>query len=129
MKGSIFKTHFPILMKQLVPLLIVSIALSSGLSATAQDLPAVSSGVNTDLQKALADLAEARKQVETERLPMARTLTELEQKLIDRKAEYAKAQRFQDNQLVELNQLKQEARRTSEEVKYIDALFSEYAKA
>lgn len=116
-------------MKQLVLLILVSLALSSGLSNRAQDLAAVSSGVATDLQKALADLADARKQVEAERLPMARTLTDLEQKLIDRKAEYAKAQRFQDNQLVELNQLKQEARRASEEVKYIDALVSEYAKA
>jgi biopolymer transport protein ExbB len=129
MIAVIFKLQFPIHMKQLVPLLIVSIALTSGLSAPAQDLAAVSSGVSADLQKALADLAEARKQVEAERLPMARTLTELEQKLIDRKAEYAKAQRFQENQLVELNQLKQEARRASDEVKYIDALISEYAKA
>ena len=116
-------------MKQLVPFIIISLALASGVGVRAQDLAAVSSGVTADLQKALADLAEARKQVETERLPMARTLTELEQKLIDRKAEYAKAQRFQDNQLVELNQLKSEARRASEEVKYIDALMSEYAKA
>ena len=116
-------------MKQLVSLIILSLALSSGLSVRAQDLAAVSSGVTTDLQKALTDLADARKQVEAERLPMARNLTELEQKLIDRKAEYGKSQRFQDNQLVELNQLKQEARRASDEVKYIDALVSEYAKA
>ena len=92
-------------MKQLVPLIIVSLALSSGLNVHAQDLAAVSTSVSADLQKALTDLADARKQVEAERLPMARTLTELEQKLIDRKAEYGKAQRFQDNQLVELNQL------------------------
>ena len=129
MTALILKLQFPIRMKQLVPLIIISLALSFGLGAHAQDLAAVSSGATTDLQKALTDLADARKQVEAERLPMARTLTELEQKLIDRKAEYGKAQRFQDNQLVELNQLKQEARRASEEVKYIDALMSEYAKA
>jgi biopolymer transport protein ExbB len=129
MTAQIFKPHFSIRMKQLVPLIIVSLALASGLSVRAQDLAAVSTGVSADLQKALSDLAEARKQVEAERLPMARTLTELEQKLIDRKAEYAKAQRFQDNQLVELNQLKQEARRASDEVKYIDALITEYGKA
>jgi hypothetical protein len=73
MIAVIFKLQFPIHMKQLVPLLIVSIALTSGLSAPAQDLAAVSSGVSADLQKALADLAEARKQVEAERLPRARS--------------------------------------------------------
>ena len=129
MTALIFKPHFLKRMKQLVPLIIAALALASGVGVRAQDLAAVSSGVTADLQKALTDLSDARKQVEAERLPMARTLTELEQKLIDRKAEYAKAQRFQDNQLVELNQLKQEARRASEEVKYIDALLSEYAKA
>jgi biopolymer transport protein ExbB len=116
-------------MKSFVSLVTLTFALGFATSVVAQDLAAVSSGVSADLQKALADLADARKAVEAERLPMARALTELEQKLIDRKAEYAKAQRFQDNQLVELNQLKQEARRASEEVKYIDALLTEYAKA
>ncbi len=53
----------------------------------------------------------------------------MEQKLIDRRAEFAKAQRFQENQLVELNTLKAEARRVSEEVKYIDSLLTEYARA
>ena len=44
-------------MKPLVPLLIVSLTLALGVRA--QDLAAVSSGVTSDLQKALTDLAEA----------------------------------------------------------------------
>lgn len=118
-------------MKHIVSLIIVQLALALSFSgsARAQDLEAVASGVSADLQKALTDLAAARKEVEDQRLPLARQLTELEQKLIDRKAEFAKAQRFQENQLVELNQLKGEARKLGEEVKYIDSLLSEYARA
>ncbi len=98
-------------------------------SRAAGDLEAVSAGVGTDLEKALALLTAARKEVEDARLPLARRLSELEQKLIERKAEYAKAQRFQDNQLVELNALKREAGERSAEVKFIDSMLTEYAKA
>jgi biopolymer transport protein ExbB len=97
--------------------------------AAAQDLENLASGANGDLQKAMAELTAARQEVEAERLPLARHLTELEQKLAERKAEFAKAQRFQENQLVELNALKTEAKLRSEEVKYIDSLVSEYARA
>jgi hypothetical protein len=70
-----------------------------------------------------------RQSIEAERLPLARQVTELEQKLADRRVEFAKAQRFQENQLVELNALKNEARQRSEEVKYVDSLLTEYARA
>src|SRR5204862_3040922 len=63
------------------------------------------------------------------RLPLARQLTDLEQKVVDRKSDLAKAQRLQENQLVEMNALKADAKRQSEEVKYIDSLLSEYARA
>lgn len=109
-------------------LLILALALAS-IGVAAQDLDSVASGAAADLQKALAELTAARQEVETERLPLARQLTELEQKLADRKAEFARAQRFQDNQLVELNALKADARLRSDEVKFVDSLLSEYARA
>ena len=95
----------------------------------AQDLAAVSSAASQDVAKALSELAEVRKKVEGERIPLARELAALEQKLLDRRGELAKAQRFQENQLVELNALKAEARKRGEEVKYVDSLLSEYARA
>jgi biopolymer transport protein ExbB len=83
----------------------------------------------SDLGAATAELSAARAEVEAERLPLARKVSELEQQLIARRAELAKAQRFQDNQLVELNALKSEAKRLSDEVKYVDSLIGEYGKA
>jgi biopolymer transport protein ExbB len=116
-------------MKPIVPLLQLTLALALTTTLPGQDLDNLASGVSADLQKALAELSTARQEVEAERLPLARALTELEQKLIERRNEYAKAQRFQENQLVELNSLKAEARQRSEEVKYIDSLLTEYARA
>jgi biopolymer transport protein ExbB len=87
------------------------------------------SGANDDLQKASAELSAVRKEIEDERLPLARKVTELEQQLINRRADLAKAQRFQENQLVELNALKSDAKRQADEVKYIDSLVTEYSRA
>jgi biopolymer transport protein ExbB len=109
--------------------LIFSVLVAAPLCGPAKDLESVASGAASDLQKVMAELAGARQEIETERLPMARQLTESEQKLMDRRAELARAQRFQENQLVELNALKTEAKRQSDEVKYVDSLLSEYARA
>lgn len=92
-------------------------------------LDGVVSGATGDLQKASAELSTVRQQIEAERLPLARKVTELEQQLINRRADLAKAQRFQENQLVELNALKGDAKRQADEVKYIESLLTEYARA
>jgi len=93
------------------------------------DLDRLAAESATDLEQALAALTAARQEVEAERLPLARRVGEQEQQLAARRSEYAKAQRFQENQLVELNALKAEARGRGEEVKYIDSLLSEYGRA
>jgi biopolymer transport protein ExbB len=109
--------------------LILLVAVLSPLLAAAQDLEGLSTAASADLQKALAELSATRKEIEAERLPLARQITELEQNLSERKAELAKSQRFQENQLVELNALKADARLQADEVKYVDSLLTEYAKA
>lgn len=99
------------------------------LSALGQGLEAVTSGANADLQKALAELAELRRTIESEKLPLAQSVNGLEQKLLDQKAALQKAERFQENQLVELNALKSQVRARAEEVKYLESLLAEYARS
>src|SRR5688572_18609911 len=111
------------------PRAVLALLLAIPLCAPAQDLSSAASNAQKDLQSAVTELAALRQQIEAERLPLARQLADLEQKLSERKAELTRAQRFQENQLVELNALKTEARRLGEEVKYTDALLTEYARA
>src|SRR5262245_32508111 len=111
-------------------LILIALTLAPmSLQCVAQDLGDVASGASADLQQALAELSTVRSQIEAERLPLARQLTDLESKLSDRKAEFTRIQRVQENQLVELNALKTEAKRQADEVKYIDSLLNEYARA
>ncbi len=107
----------------------VALLLATQLASQGQTVDSVLSGANDDLQKASVELSAVRKEIENERLPLARKVTELEQQLINRRADLAKAQRFQENQLVELNALKADAKRQADEVKYIDSLVTEYSRA
>jgi biopolymer transport protein ExbB len=95
----------------------------------AQTLEGVLTSASSDLKQATAELTAVRAQIEAERLPLARRVSELEQSLLSRRAELAKLQRFQENQLVELNALKTEAKRVSDEVKYCESLLTEYTRA
>jgi len=118
----------PILLNWVQALLFA--ALTAGpLNGAEPDLNALAAGASADLQKALSDLAKVREHVEADRLPLARELNDLEQKLADQRADLAKAQRFQENQLVELNALKAEAKRRTDEVGYVDSLLTEYTRA
>jgi biopolymer transport protein ExbB len=106
----------------------MALLLSAGLSQ-AQELHAIATGAKSDLEKALTELADVRKQIEAEKLPLAREVNGLEQQVIDQKAALQKAERFQENQLVELNSLKNQVKARNEEVKYVGALLSEYSRA
>lgn len=108
---------------------VCAILLGVALPARALDLGELSRGATNDLQKALSDLAQVRQQIESDRLPIARQITELEQRLNDRRADLAKVQRAQENQLVELNALKAETKQRGDEVKYVDSLLAEYGRA
>jgi len=99
------------------------------LLVSGQVLEGVLSSAATDLQKATAELTAARAAVEAERLPLARKVSELEQTLLNRRAELGKLQRFEENRLLEKNVLQNEAKRLADEVKYTDSLITEYARA
>lgn len=103
--------------------------LISGWLGWATGLETVVVTAQADLQAALAELTATRQQVEAERLPLARRLRELEQQVLDKRRELERAQRFQENQLVELNALKADVKRRSDEVKFLGALLAEYMRA
>jgi biopolymer transport protein ExbB len=94
----------------------------------AAEFSTVSGGASADLQQALTELADLRKQIEAERLPLAQQSRTLEQQVLDQRRELERAQRFQENQLVELNALKTEVKKRTDEVKFVEALLGEYLR-
>jgi biopolymer transport protein ExbB len=79
-----------------------------------------------ELKQALADLTAAQEEVGAEKVPLARRLNELEEQVLARRTEFERAQRAQDNQLVDLGVLRKEVERAREEQKFLLALLGEY---
>jgi len=110
-------------------LLALSLLLTTHHRSSAKDLDSLSQTASNDIQQAFIELSQLRQSIDAERLPIARHITDLEQKLTDRRNELSKTQRSQENQLVELNALKSDSKLRSDEVKYIDSLLAEYSRA
>jgi biopolymer transport protein ExbB len=105
-------------------------SLFAGLAVgSAAEFGDVAGKARSDLEQALTELASARKEIEAERLPVARKLRELEEEVLGKRRELDKAQRSQENQLVELNGLKNEVKRRGDEIKFVEALLNEYLRA
>jgi biopolymer transport protein ExbB len=102
----------------------------TGLAASPAPTPdALAAAAKQDLEVALAELATLRTQIESERLPLARQVNDLEQQLIARRAAWQQQQREEGNQLVLLNLLKTEVNARSNEVRFLEAFLTEYRRA
>jgi biopolymer transport protein ExbB len=98
-------------------------------AAWAQDVETVAASAKKDLQAALEELSSVRAEIEGEKLPLAREVNALERSLLEARKDLEKKERFQDNQLVELNALKTEVKARRDAVQYVDALLTEYSRA
>ncbi len=97
--------------------------------AMGADLGAMATDARRDLDQALEQLAAARTEVESQVVPLSQEVARLEQQVLEQRLAVQKAERFQENALVELNALKTQAKGRAEEVKFTDALLSEYERA
>lgn len=93
------------------------------------DLGALAVDARRDLDGALERLAAVRSEVEAEVVPLSREVALLEQQVLEKRLAVQKAERFQENALVELNALKSQAKGRADEVTFVEALLAEYERA
>lgn len=103
------------------------LGLSFTLNVTAQDFNAVSASAKADLDKALAELSALQKQVGAERIPLAQQMSKAEDDVLTKRKNYEKAQRSRDNDLVDLNVLKDQVKKKKEELDYLNGLLQEFS--
>jgi biopolymer transport protein ExbB len=102
-------------------------ALGLAWNVSAQDFNTAAASAKADLDKSLADLADLQKQIGAERIPLARQLSQAEDAVITQRKDYEKAQRTRDNEIVELNVLKDQVKKKREELDYVNSLLQEFA--
>lgn len=102
-------------------------ALGVTLNVAAQDFNDVSASAKQDLTKALNELSALQKQVGEEKVPLSQKMTLAEEAVLNKRKEYEKIQRTRDNDLVDLNVLKDKVKKKKEELDYLNTLLQEFS--
>lgn len=109
-------------------LLLFSTTLSIALSAGGQSVEQAATSADADLRDALKRLTETRRQIEAEKLPLARRLQELEQRVEQKRREAARLQQARDTGALSLENLKADTRARADELQFVDNLLGEYVR-
>lgn len=111
-----------------LPLLILAAVLVHATGLRAQSFEAIAPRATADLRQALDDLADLRRDIADQKIPLSQEVNRLENELQGRRKELEKAQRSRDNQLVDLNVTRTEVKTRREERKYLNDLLNEYLR-
>jgi biopolymer transport protein ExbB len=103
----------------------LGLGLGLGLPAEGAEPAGLAESARVELQQALAELADVQAVIGAERLPLAQRLNRLEEELLSARQEYDKAQRAQDNRMVELGALRRDVERAREQTRFMSALLTE----
>lgn len=104
------------------------------LASLAQDGAATNSfeqtggSVQRQLEQSLAELSLLREQIATEKIPMSRKLSKLEDELLDVRREFQQTSRLLDNRTLDLSNLNAEIKSRKDEKTYLSNLLSEYIR-
>ncbi|OYW25038.1 MAG: hypothetical protein B7Z55_00505 [Planctomycetales bacterium 12-60-4] len=108
------------------------LALASALHAQAPAAASPLKGVTIDLQdrldKASAELAETRKTIEGEKIPMTKRLNVLEEQLIDARKEYDRVLRIRDSRTLDITNLKSQIKSREDGTNYLVNLLDEFTR-
>lgn len=81
-----------------------------------------------ELEKASAELAEAREKIADEKIPLSEDVHELEDKLLEARKEYETVKRQLDRRNLDMNNLRNEIKTREQEKSYLSSLLGEYIR-
>lgn len=97
-------------------------------SGNAQNFEAALGSSKEDLTRSLEELARVQQQIADEKIPLAKTLHELEDQVLAKRREFERVTRLRDNQTVDLNSLRAETKARTDENAHLSSLLGEYVR-
>ncbi|MDP4610195.1 MAG: MotA/TolQ/ExbB proton channel family protein [Opitutales bacterium] len=103
-------------------------ALSCAFGAQAQTFSDASSRVGQDLKTALSELSDTRETIATEKIPLIREVSKLEDDVRQKTAELDRLRRLRDNSDLGLNRLREQVEATKTQNEYAAGLLDEFVR-
>ena len=124
------------MLKSLITIIVVSSTLIPFTAASAQEQPpaapkaydGAAADIRRQLEASLAELDKLSKEIAAEKIPLNRTLSDLEGDLVNVRQEYQQASRLLDTRTLDLNNLRTEIKARHDETSYLSNLLGEYIR-
>lgn len=107
---------------------ITLVALGGAVVAQAQTFEAAAASADTDVKKAEKNLADLRRKIADEKIPISKDLTKLENEILAKRRDVQAARLKRDNEQVDLNGLRNEVKARQDENAYMSNLMNEYIR-
>jgi len=99
------------------------------LSVNAQSFNAANDKAEADLKASLAELAQVRDSIATEKIPLMSTVSTVEDEVIRQKSELDRLRRLRDNSDLGLNRLRDQVESMKEQNEYAASLLDEFVRS
>jgi biopolymer transport protein ExbB len=121
-------------MKKSIFLVLTTVWMAAGISLaqspadTGGSLSKVTEEFQKRLDRVTIDLAQHRKEVETEKVPLTKKLAELEEKIIEARKEYDQVIRTRDMRTLDVTNLKSQIKSREDTTNYLSNLLDEFVR-
>jgi biopolymer transport protein ExbB len=116
-----------VISKALLALALATLALPFGTHA--QTFESASDKANVDLKSALTELAEVRESIASEKIPLIREVSALEDDVRQKSAELSRLRRLRDNSDLGLNRLREQVKAIQSQNEYAGSLLDEFVRS
>jgi biopolymer transport protein ExbB len=107
--------------------LALALVLSSG-AAHAQSFEGVAQGTDQRLEQSLKDLAAARDRIAKEKIPLSKSISELEEQVLTLRQERARLQKLRDGFSTDLSTLRKEVEALGAQNEFVDSRLLEFVR-
>lgn len=111
-----------------LPLVLLAAPTLFGQTPNGSPLAKVAEDFQKRLDRVTIDLAQHRKEVETEKVPLTKKLAELEEKIIEARKEYDQVVRLRDSRTLDVTNLKAQIKSKDDTSNYLSNLLDEFVR-
>lgn len=111
-----------------LPLMVLATPALFGQAPSGSPLSKVADDFQKRLDRVTIDLAQHRKEVETEKVPLTKKLAELEEKIIEARKEYDQVVRLRDSRTLDVTNLKAQIKSKDDTSTYLSNLLDEFVR-
>ena len=110
------------------PIIVLAILLALAAGASAEPFAVAAGQVDQRLQRSLSELATAREKIAREKIPLSKSVSQLESEVIELRRERAELQKLRDSRGIDLGTLRRQVESLASQEDFVDSRLDEFVR-